>query len=119
MTLIPRNFFAGILVAAVLFSTTCVRATRYAPKFEGRKMANGRIFHQYDMVAATNLYPLGAWLRVTNMFNGQIIYVTVQDRPAPKFHGLDLSEAAYDALGITRRDGWSLVQITMLGQPER
>jgi rare lipoprotein A (peptidoglycan hydrolase) len=73
-------------------------------------MANGRIFHEKDMVAASNFYPLGTTLSVTNLRNGVTITIVVQDRTSEKYHGLDLSEAAFDALQIPRRDGWTLVK---------
>lgn len=108
----PRKFFITML-ATTLLTVSFAKATFYAPKFDGRKMANGAIFYSYDMVAASNQYPLGTVLKITNILNGRSIKVTVQDRTAKRFHGLDLSLAAFRALGIKEKRGWALVMITV------
>ena len=79
-------------------------------------MADGEIFHQRDMVAASNYWPLGTRLRVRNILTGDTIYVTVKDRTAKRFRVLDLSSAAFTALGGKRRDGWTIVTMTNLSE---
>ena len=75
------------------------RATWYGPGFHGKRMSNGQIYNMYDpTTTACNLYPLGTWLRVTNLANGKSIIVQVRDRGAFR-HALDLSYAAFSALG--------------------
>jgi rare lipoprotein A (peptidoglycan hydrolase) len=74
-------------------------ASWYGPGFHGRRMANGEVFNMYDpTTTACNIYPLGTWLRVTNLANGWSITVQVRDRGAFN-HALDLSYGAYMALG--------------------
>src|SRR4029079_18409873 len=55
-------------------------ASYYANKFEGRLTANGEVFSQQKMTAACNVLPLGIWIRVTNLHNGQSVVVKVNDR---------------------------------------
>lgn len=57
-------------------------ASYYHPKFEGRKTATGEVFSQKGLTAASNHYPLGTHLKVTNPSNGKSIVVRVNDRMA-------------------------------------
>lgn len=61
-------------------------------------MANGEPFDQDDpTTTASNLFPLGTWLKVTNPANGRSVVVQVRDRGAFS-HALDLSRAAFAAI---------------------
>jgi rare lipoprotein A (peptidoglycan hydrolase) len=75
-------------------------ATWYGPGFQGNHMANGQIFDMNDpTTTASNIFPMGAWLRVTHLETGASIVVQVRDRGG--FGGavvLDLSMAAFDRL---------------------
>ncbi|TAK33349.1 MAG: LysM peptidoglycan-binding domain-containing protein [Chloroflexota bacterium] len=73
-------------------------ATWYGMPFHGRLMSNGQRFDMNDpTTTASNQYPFGTWLRVTNPANGKSVTVQVRDRG--KFsHALDLSYAAFAAL---------------------
>src|SRR5437867_6993054 len=65
--------------------------TWYGPGFHGRVMASGPIFDENDpTTTASNQFPFGTWLRVTNPNNGRVVYVQVRDRGAFA-HALDLS----------------------------
>ena len=55
-------------------------ASFYHDKFEGRKTATGEIFDNDKFTAASNTLKLGSYVKVTNVSNGQIIYVRVNDR---------------------------------------
>lgn len=57
-------------------------ASYYHPKFEGRKTATGEVFSNKGLTAASNHYPLGTHLKVTNPHNGKSIVVRVNDRMA-------------------------------------
>ena len=47
-------------------------ATWYGPGFDGSLMANGQVYNMHDpTTTASNLYPLGTWLKVTNLQNGR------------------------------------------------
>lgn len=89
-----------------------VRASFYADKFEGRRMANGDRFHSAVVSGASLEYPLGSILLVTNTKTGQSIQVTITDRgPWSKKFSLDLSKEAFRQLGFSTRAGWGWVSV--------
>lgn len=80
------------------------QASYYSNKFEGRKTANGEIFRQKKLTCASNVLPLGTWIRVTNLRNGRSVVVKVNDRLHPKMKRIvDLSKAAAQRLGYVSR----------------
>jgi rare lipoprotein A len=87
-------------VASLVLLTGVASAERgyttwYGPGFHGRVMASGQTFDENDpTTTASNEFPFGTWLRVTNPGNGRTVYVQVRDRGAFT-HALDLSRAAY------------------------
>lgn len=91
-------------------------ASFYANKFHGRKMANGEIFSQQKLTAASNTIPLNTWVRVTNLRNKKTVIVRITDRMHWRNKRLiDLSKAAAHKLGYT---GWGLarVRVDVLGK---
>lgn len=78
-----------------------VVASWYGPGFNGKLMANAKIFDQNDIVAAHMYLPLGIRVRVTNVENGQSIEVPITDRGNfEKYQrGIDLSKQAAKILG--------------------
>jgi|SRR5580704_12487339 rare lipoprotein A len=91
-------------------------ASFYANKFNGRRTANGELFSQQKLTAASNRVPLNTWVRVTNMRNKKKVVVRITDR---MYHLnkrlIDLSHAAAKKLGYT---GWGLakVKVEILGK---
>lgn len=82
-------------------------ATYYHPSLAGWLMANGEPYNPLAMTAASNLWPLGARLRVTY---AESIIVEVTDRG--KFtHALDLSAGAFRALAGSLSPG--VIQVTI------
>lgn len=57
-------------------------ASFYHDKFEGRKTANGEIFDNDKFTAACNTLKLGSYVKVTNVSNGEVCYVKINDRMA-------------------------------------
>jgi rare lipoprotein A len=91
-------------------------ASFYHNKFEGRKTANGEIFSQKGMTAASNTHPLNCWVRVTNSRNKKSVILRITDRMHPKNPRLiDLSRAAAVKLGYTGR-GLTRVKVEYLGR---
>jgi len=90
-------------------------ASYYSDKFNGRSTANGEIFNQRRMTAASNTLPLNTWVRVINLHNKKTAIVKITDRMHPKNKRLiDLSKAAAKILdflsfGLTR------VKVEVLG----
>lgn len=57
-------------------------ASYYHDKFEGRKTATGEIFDNDRFTAASNKLKLGSYVKVTNLSNGEVVYVRINDRMA-------------------------------------
>jgi rare lipoprotein A len=90
-------------------------ASWYGPKFHGRRTANGEVYNMYQLTAAHRTLPLGSWVHVTNLENGQSLEVRVNDRgPFVRGRIIDLSYAAARAIGMVRQ-GVVRVQVIPLG----
>lgn len=63
-------------------------------------MANGQKFSDNNFTCATQLYPLGSYLLVSNLSNGKSIIVKVTDRISKRFAKtrIDLSKGAFQIL---------------------
>ena len=90
-------------------------ASYYSSKFEGRKTASGAIFSQQKYTAASNNFPLGIYVRVTNPKNNQFVVVKINDRMAvsmsKKGRIVDLTRLAAKEIGIIEQGiGKVLVQ---------
>lgn len=91
-------------------------ASFYSDKFEGRRMANGQIFTQKKMTAASNTLPLNCWVRVTNLSNHKVVVVKITDRMHPKNKRLiDLSRLAATRLNYIGK-GLTKVRVEYLGR---
>lgn len=90
-------------------------ASYYHDKFEGRKTSNGEVFDQNKLTAASNIIPLGTWVRIVNPENDSSVVVFINDRMHPKNRRLlDLSKAAAKQLGYLHF-GLIRVQAELLG----
>ena len=91
-------------------------ASYYHDKFEGRLTANGDVFTQKELTAASNTFPLNCWVRVTNLRNDKTVIVRITDR----MHHLntrliDLSRTAAAELNFISR-GLTRVKVEYLGK---
>ncbi|WP_304121952.1 septal ring lytic transglycosylase RlpA family protein [Mailhella massiliensis] len=76
-------------------------ASWYGPGFHGKKTSNGERYNQNAMTAAHKLLPFGTRLKVTNLDNGRVTEVRVNDRgPFVDSRVIDLSRAAAKDLGM-------------------
>lgn len=76
-------------------------ASWYGAKFHGRYTANGEIFDQESISAASPVLPLPSYVRVTNLANKRSIVVRVNDRgPFAKNRILDVSRKTAKLLGF-------------------
>lgn len=90
------------------------KASYYARKFTGRKTANGEFFHHDSMTCAHRYYPFGTLLKVSNMSNGKVVVVRVNDRgPFVKGRIIDLSWKAARTLGFISQ-GIAMVKVVPL-----
>lgn len=94
-------FRLGLLLLVPISANACPQATVYSAKYEGRKMANGEIYHHNAITAASpDRRLLGK--RVLVIHDGRRLVVRITDTMPRrnKCVALDLSGAAARALGI-------------------
>lgn len=78
-------------------------ATWYGPGFEGKTTRCGQTYHQVQQSTASNDFPCGTLLDVTNIKNGRSITVRVTDTGAFRHPNVaDLSRGAFATLEATR-----------------
>jgi len=96
------------------------KASFYADRFAGRKMANGRRMDPNDDNAASRTLPLGTKARVTNLDTGRSAIVTIEDR-GPYVDGriVDLSPATAQKIGLEKKQGLAPVEVVPLGVPSQ
>src|SRR5215468_4632339 len=76
-------------------------ASWYGPGFHGNRTANGEIYDQYELTAAHPSLPLGTRAVVTNLGNGRVVEVRINDRgPFVGGRAIDLSYAAARLIGM-------------------
>lgn len=94
------------------------KASFYAQKFAGRKMADGQRMNPHDDNAASKTLPLGTTAKVTNLETGRSATVTIQDRgPYVKGRIVDLSPSTAQQIGITRDEGVAKVEVAPIEVP--
>lgn len=94
------------------------KASYYARKLAGRKMADGTPMKPHADHAASKTLPLGTTARVTNLESGRSATVTIRDR-GPYVPGriIDLSPSTAREIGITRQDGVAMVEVAPIEVP--
>lgn len=89
----------AVMLFSIMFSqkTTTGKASYYGKQHHGKKTSSGEVFNMWSMTCASNLFPLGTRLKVTNPENDKSIIVTVNDRGGFGKYGriLDLSKGAF------------------------
>ena len=93
------------------------RASFYGRELAGNRTASGERFDPSDLTAAHRTLPFGSRVRVTNLRNEKSVIVRVNDRgPFHRSRIIDISRAAADEIGMTRR-GTATVRLELL--PEK
>jgi rare lipoprotein A len=94
------------------------KASYYAQRFAGRKMANGEPMRPQSNNAASRTLPLGTHALVTNLENGRTAEVVIKDR-GPYVNGriIDVSPGTAQVLGMVD-DGIVTVKVVPLYVPE-
>ena len=96
------------------------KASFYASRFGGRKMADGTPMNLQGDNAASKTLPLGTIARVINLENGLSALVTIKDRgPYVKGRIVDLSPATAREVGITPRQGIADVKVVPIYVPPK
>lgn len=90
-------------------------ASWYGDPFHGRPTATGETYDQNAISAAHKTLPLPSTVRVTNLENGRVLQVRVNDR-GPFVHGriIDLSRRAAQLLGFENQ-GVARVRVQVTG----
>lgn len=102
LILLTILFFTGLTVNAQSNNATANKkgvASYYHDRFEGRKTATGEVFDNDKFTAACNTLKLGTYVKVTNVSNGKVVYVRINDRMAQSNPRLiDLASIAAEKL---------------------
>ncbi len=95
------------------------KASFYARRFFGRRMADGTPMNPDEDNAASRTLPLGTKALVTNLETGRSAIVTIQDRgPYVKGRIVDLSPSTARNIGITREKGVARVEVVPIVVPQ-
>lgn len=96
-------------------------ASWYGAECDGNATASGEVFDMNGLTAAHNTFPLGTWIRVTNLRNSRSVVLRINDR-GPGIPGriLDVSMEAARELRFVP-NGLTQVEIEPIGyvQPHR
>lgn len=94
------------------------KASFYAKKFHGKKMADGTRLNPQSNAAASKTLPLGTTAKVTNLENGKSDVVEIRDR-GPYVDGriVDLTPKTAEKLGI-KEQGVAPVEVKPLEVPQ-
>jgi len=83
-------------------------ASWYGDNFHGKKTANGELYDMNALTAAHRTLPLPSMVSVTNVRNGKVVIVRINDRgPFTKGRIIDVSarvakELGFDQIGLTQ-----------------
>jgi len=92
-------------------------ASWYGDYFQGKPTASGEPYDMHDFTAAHPSLPLGTFVRVTNLRNGRVVVVRINDRgPVVDGRIIDVSYNAARALGFRER-GLQKVRLDMYQPP--
>jgi rare lipoprotein A len=87
-------------------------ASWYGSKFHGRRTASGERYDRHAMTAAHRTLPFGTRVRVRSVVTGKEVVVRINDRgPFKRSRVIDLSQAAFNALGL---QGRGVTQVELL-----
>ena len=94
-------------------------ASWYGADFHGRRTANGGVYDMNDLTAAHRTLPLPSLVRVTNLENGRILILKVNDRgPYARGRIIDLSRRSAQLVGFLKQ-GTARVRVQILARESR
>jgi rare lipoprotein A (peptidoglycan hydrolase) len=95
------------------------RASWYGKEWNGLCTQCGDTFQTYKYTAASATIPIGTFLKITNLKNGKVIFVKVNDT-FPKWNrrDLDISEGAAERIGMID-EGVGRVRIEIIKEVKR
>jgi rare lipoprotein A len=94
------------------------KASIYAKRFAGHKMADGAAMRPQGDNAASKTLPLGTTAKVTNVETGASAVVKIEDRgPYVKGRIVDLSPSTAQKIGIDAKEGVAKVTVEPIAVP--
>jgi rare lipoprotein A len=94
-------------------------ASWYGPGFHGKRTANGERFDSRELTAAHKTLQMPSLIRVTNLDNGRVVTLRVNDRgPFSRGRILDVSERGAELLGF-KNIGTAKVRVEVLEAESR
>ena len=94
------------------------KASIYAKRFAGHKMADGERMQIHGDNAASKTLPIGTTAKVTNIETGASAVVKIEDRgPHVKGRIVDLSPSTAHKIGIDSKDGVAKVTVEPIEVP--
>ena len=94
------------------------KASVYAKRFAGHKMANGKPMQPQGDNAASKTLPIGTTAKVTNVETGASAVVKIEDRgPYVKGRILDVSPSTARKIGIDSQEGVAKVSVEPIAVP--
>jgi rare lipoprotein A len=93
-------------------------ASWYGTKFHGKRTSSGEPYDMYAMTAAHPTLPIPCYAKVTNLQNGKMAIVKINDRgPFKSSRVMDLSYAAAHKLGVYQ-NGTSKIKLEVINPAE-
>src|SRR5689334_11453747 len=94
-------------------------ASWYGPDFDGKDTALGETYDMNDLTAAHRTLPMPSMVRVTNLENGRVLALRVNDRgPYAKGRILDVSRRGARLLGFDA-NGTARVRVQIMAEESR
>jgi rare lipoprotein A len=94
-------------------------ASWYGPDFDGKNTALGETYDMNDLTAAHRTLPMPSMVRVTNLENGRVLALRVNDRgPYAKGRILDVSRRGAQLLGFDA-NGTARVRVQIMAEESR
>jgi rare lipoprotein A len=114
----PHGDKTGKLPADLSGHKRVGKASVYAKRFAGHKMADGAPMQAQGDNAASKTLPIGTTAKVTNVETGASAVVKIEDRgPYIKGRIVDLSPSTAQKIGIDSKDGVAKVSVEPIAVP--
>jgi rare lipoprotein A len=87
----------------LLTTSLTFNATYYGENFHGNVTFSGEKFDMNKMTAASNHFPIGTKIKVTNKENGKSVIVRVNDKGNLDKYTIDLSKGAFKKISDLKK----------------
>ena len=87
-----------IIISMCYFCLTSFKASYYHSSFHGKITYSGEIYNENKLTAASNVYPIGTRLKITNIENNKSVIVKINDKGSFSKVTLDLSKKAFERI---------------------